>query len=62
MEIEHVIHEERKLSFFERYLTVCVIICIGFGVLLGKLFSGFAVALDGFSIGQLKGPALENGN
>ena len=43
--MECAIHEERRLSFFEKYLTLWVIGCIGIGILLGKLFSEFAVTL-----------------
>jgi len=48
--MEHVIHEERSLSFFEKYLTLWVFICIALGVLIGKIASGAAKFLDGFSI------------
>ena len=54
--MEHVIHEERRLSFFEKYLTVWVISCIGLGILIGKLFPGFALTLDKFSIYQVSIP------
>ena len=49
-------HEERKLSFFEKYLTFWVIGCIGIGILLGKLFPNVAVTLDQFSIYQVSIP------
>ena len=51
-----VIHEERKLSFFEKYLTLWVIGCIGIGILLGKLLPQVAVTLDQFSIYQVSIP------
>lgn len=51
-----VIHEERNLSFFERYLTLWVIGCIVLGVLLGKLFPQVAVSLDKISIYQVSIP------
>jgi len=54
--MEHVIHEERKLSFFEKYLTGWVVLCIGIGIALGKLFPQVAVALDQFSIYQVSIP------
>jgi len=54
--MEHVIHEERRLSFFEKYLTVWVIGCIGLGILLGKLFPRVAITLDQFSIYQVSIP------
>ena len=43
--------ETRKgISVFERYLTVWVLLCIGAGILLGKVAPGFAKTLDGYSI------------
>jgi len=54
--MEHIICEERKLSFFERYLTVWVLICIGIGIFLGKIFPQAAVRLDAFSIYQVSIP------
>lgn len=38
------------LGFFERYLTVWVILCILGGIVLGKLAPNFAKSLDGMSI------------
>ena len=54
--MEHVIHEERRLSFFEKYLTGWVILCIGLGIILGKLFPQVAVTLDQISIYQVSIP------
>ena len=54
--MEQVIHEERQLSFFEKYLTLWVIGCIGLGILLGKLFPQAAVTLDSISIYQVSIP------
>jgi ACR3 family arsenite transporter len=48
--------EERNLGFFEKYLTLWVIACIGLGILLGKLFPQVAVALDRISIYQVSIP------
>ncbi|MFH1061847.1 MAG: ACR3 family arsenite efflux transporter [Candidatus Omnitrophota bacterium] len=42
--------EEIKLGFFEKYLTIWVIACIGLGIFLGKLFPQAAVTLDSISI------------
>ena len=42
--------EERKLSVFEKYLTLWVLFCIGAGIFLGKIAPGIAVKLDSFSI------------
>jgi ACR3 family arsenite transporter len=38
------------IGFFERYLTVWVLLCIGAGIILGRAAPGVAKALDGFSI------------
>jgi ACR3 family arsenite transporter len=54
--MERVIHEERRLNFFEKYLTVWVTGCIGLGILLGKLFPEVAVTLDKISIYQVSIP------
>jgi ACR3 family arsenite transporter len=48
--------EKRALSFFEKYLTVWVFLCIAAGILLGKASPGTAVALDSFSIYQVSIP------
>ena len=42
--------EPQGLGFFERYLTLWVILCIGAGIILGKLAPGVARALDGMAI------------
>jgi len=39
-----------QMGFFERYLTVWVVLCIGGGILLGKVAPGFAKTLDGMAI------------
>jgi ACR3 family arsenite transporter len=54
--MERVVHEERRLSFFEKYLTVWVFACIGVGVLFGKFFPDVAVILDSLSIYQVSIP------
>lgn len=38
------------MGFFERYLTVWVMLCIGGGILLGKVAPGVAKSLDGMAI------------
>jgi arsenite transporter len=45
-----------QLSFFERYLTVWVMLCILAGIALGRSFPGVAVALDALSIYQVSIP------
>ncbi|MFA6217778.1 MAG: ACR3 family arsenite efflux transporter [Candidatus Omnitrophota bacterium] len=54
--MEHGIHQERRLSFFEKYLTAWVFACIGFGIILGKFFPGVALTLDNLSIYQVSIP------
>ena len=39
-----------QLSFFEKYLTVWVALCIIVGIALGKLFPGVAQSLDNLSV------------
>ncbi len=45
-------HSEQTvgLSFFEKYLTVWVVLCIAAGILLGKIVPGAAAYLDDMSI------------
>jgi ACR3 family arsenite transporter len=45
-----------SLSFFERYLTLWVFLCIGIGILLGRLFPAIATTLDAMSIYQVSIP------
>ncbi|MBW4564720.1 MAG: ACR3 family arsenite efflux transporter [Mojavia pulchra JT2-VF2] len=45
-----------NLSFFERYLTVWVFLCIFIGIVLGRLFPGIAVTLDSISVYQVSIP------
>ena len=42
--------EERKLGFFETYLTLWVFVCIALGIFFGKMAPGMAKALDGMAI------------
>ena len=42
--------DRRLTNVFERYLTVWVALCIGGGILLGKIAPGFAATLDGMAI------------
>lgn len=46
----------RRLGFFEKYLTVWVLVCIGIGILLGKAFPGMGEALDRISVAQVSIP------
>ncbi len=45
-----------KLSFFQRYLTLWVFLCILAGIALGRLFPGLAVTLDAMSVYQVSIP------
>jgi ACR3 family arsenite transporter len=42
--------ERQTLGFFERYLTVWILLCIGVGIILGKVAPGIAQFLDGLAI------------
>lgn len=46
----------KRLGFFERYLTFWVLVCIGIGILLGKLFPSMGTALDKVSVAQVSIP------
>ena len=48
--------KERGLSVFEKYLTLWVLLCIGAGILLGKVAPSFAVRLDSMSVYQVSIP------
>ena len=39
-----------QLNIFEKYLTLWVVLCIGAGIALGKLFPGIAQSLDAMSV------------
>jgi arsenite transporter len=45
-----VTKEPRGLGFFERYLTLWVLLCIAAGILLGKVAPGVARTLDGITL------------
>ncbi len=48
--------KERRLSPFEKYLTVWVALCIIGGIMLGRAAPGIAVALDALSMYQVSIP------
>ncbi len=50
--------QTRRLGFFERYLTVWVILCIVVGIVLGKVAPGAARFLDGLAIYVGGGPVV----
>jgi ACR3 family arsenite transporter len=48
--------KEKKLSIFEKYLTLWVFLCIIGGIILGKIAPGVAVTLDNMSVYQVSIP------
>ncbi|NOR55957.1 MAG: ACR3 family arsenite efflux transporter [Sulfurovum sp.] len=48
--------QERRLSIFEKYLTVWVLLCITAGIAIGKVAPGIATALNDYSIYQVSMP------
>ncbi|MFC1561531.1 ACR3 family arsenite efflux transporter [candidate division KSB1 bacterium] len=53
-----IVKKPKQLSFFEKYLTAWVLICILAGILLGKLAPGVAVYLDGLAISVNNAPVV----
>ena len=47
---------EKKLSIFENYLTLWVLLCIVIGIVLGKLAPNIAITLNDYSIHQVSIP------
>lgn len=43
---------EKRLSFFERYLTLWVVLCMVAGIVIGRTFPGFVATLRGAEFGQ----------
>ena len=50
--------QPREIGFFERYLTVWVVLCIAAGIALGRAAPGFAEALDGLAISVNGAPVV----
>ncbi len=50
--------EPQGLGFFERYLTVWVLLCIGLGILLGRFSPGVAHRLDGMTLNVNGAPII----
>jgi len=50
MKKEKTASKPKGISFFERYLTLWVILCIGVGIILGKVLPNLARTLDGIAI------------
>ncbi len=51
-----IVSETKKLSIFEKYLTLWVFLCIITGIILGRLFPNIALLLDRMSIAQVSIP------
>ena len=49
---------EKKLHFFEKYLTLWVLLCIAAGMVLGKVAPQFAGWLDGLAIYVNQAPVI----
>ncbi|WP_347274695.1 ACR3 family arsenite efflux transporter [Candidatus Kuenenia sp.] len=47
---------EKKLSVFEKYLTLWVLLCIGAGIVLGKTAPGLAFELDSLAVYEVSIP------
>ncbi|NIM20282.1 MAG: hypothetical protein GTO51_08635 [Candidatus Latescibacteria bacterium] len=50
--------EGKGLGFFEKYLTVWVILCIAEGIVIGKVFPYVASVLDGLAISVKGAPVV----
>lgn len=48
--MERVINKEKKLNVFEKYLTIWVLLCIGIGIVIGKVTPNTAKFLDGLAV------------
>ena len=44
----------KQMSFFDRYLTLWVALCMGVGVALGKVAPGAVAALRGLEFGRAR--------
>jgi len=47
---------QKRLDFFERYLTIWVFLCIGIGIIFGKLFPGTVDALSKMEVSHVNLP------
>lgn len=57
--MKHVNQQETaNLGFFEKYLTIWVLLCIGVGIALGKFAPGAAIYLDSLSITVNNAPVV----
>ena len=48
--------EGKTISFFDKYLTVWVALCIGIGIVLSIVIPGISEAINSFSIGKISIP------
>jgi ACR3 family arsenite transporter len=56
MSRQNIIAEGRRLSIFEKYLTLWVFLCIIAGIILGRIFPDISSLLDQMSIAQVSIP------
>lgn len=54
--LEIIMVEEKKLGFFEKYLTVWIFACIVIGITLGKIFPQIAGTLDSMQVYEVSIP------
>ena len=54
--MEKIIHEERKLSFFEKYLTLLIFLAMGLGVFSGYFFPRVVEVWNKFHVGTTNVP------
>ena len=54
--MEKIIHEERKLSFFEKYLTLLIFLAMGLGVFSGYFFPRVVEVWNKFQVGTTNVP------
>lgn len=57
-EESHIKNEPKGLGFFEKYLTIWVILCIGIGILVGSFAPGLAHYLDSLSLSLGEAPVI----
>ena len=54
----HAVSSSKGISFFEKYLTVWVLLCIAVGIMLGKLAPGVAKSLDEMAVSVDGAPVI----
>ena len=49
-------NKPKQLNFFDRYLSLWILLCIGAGIIFGKYLSGFIHALGNLEVAQVNIP------